>query len=346
MKWWVCVVLWIVGVIVVFVVVGVIFWNVSFWFGVWIICFVFDFVGLYNVEIVVEYVFDDIYVDFDFVYDEFLVEGWFDVFCFVDVDVLLLIIFWVYGGVFIVGQKELLWNYFQVFVLYGFIVVNVEYIYVFEVVYLMLICQVDCVIDYVVVYVEKFGVDLECFVFVGDFVGVYIVVQLVMVIVQFDYVEVVGLLVFVVLDQFCGVVLFSGFYDFIIVDYDNDMFGFFMCIVMWLYFGMKFFFDVEEFCYMVFLKYVDVEYLLILVFIGLVDLFLKQNQEWVQVLDGVGVDIMELFFDLVMIFDMVGYEYQLVFDILQVKQVMVVQVVFFCDVIGVEMCEGVVDVWC
>ncbi|MBO3663815.1 alpha/beta hydrolase [Microbacterium stercoris] len=345
MKRWRRIVLWIVGVVAVLAVAGVVFWNVSPWPGVWLLRSAPDPAGLSNAETAGKYVPADIHADLDLVYDDSSAEGRLDVFRPEDADESLPTVLWVHGGAFIAGQKEPLRNYLQVLASHGFTVVNIEYTHAPEATYPTPIRQVDRAIEYVVAHAEELGADPERLVLAGDSAGAHIAAQSAMAIAQPDYAEAAELSTSIRPDQLRGVVLFSGPYDPTTVDYDNDTFGFFMRTVMWSYSGTKSFLEDEKFRYTALPQHVDADYPPTLVSTGPADPLLKQNLEWVDALDGAGVDVTELFFDPATTPDTVGHEYQLALDTPQAKQALIAQVAFVRDVTRAEMRAGVSDGW-
>ncbi|MGV2982127.1 alpha/beta hydrolase [Microbacterium sp. AGC85] len=336
---------WIVGGLIALLVAALIFWNASPWPSVWLLRSAPDPGGLANAEAAGRYVPDDIRADLDVVYDASSAEGRVDVFRPDDTEDALPTIFWVHGGSFIAGEKEALRNYLQVLASHGFAVVNVEYTHAPEAVYPGPIEQVDSAMAHVIAHAEEFHVDQDRIVLAGDSAGAHIAAQAAMAIAQPDYAEAAGLPAAIEPEQLVGTVLFSGPYDVTTVDYDNELFGFFMRTVMWSYSGTKSFLDDERFLYTALPQYVDGDYPPTFVSTGPADPLLGQNEEWAEALTAVGVDVTTLFFDADSTPDTVGHEYQLALDTPQARQAMIEQVAFLRAVTGAADRAGVSDSW-
>ncbi len=336
---------WIGGGLVALVVAGVIFWNVSPWPSVWLLRAAPDPGGLENAEAAGRYVPDDIHADLDVVYDDSSNEGRLDIFRPDDTAAALPTVFWVHGGSFIAGQKEALRNYLQVLASHGFTIVNVEYTHAPEAVYPGPIVQVDSAIAHVVAHAEEFHVDPDRIVLAGDSAGAHIAAQTAMAIAQPEYAEAADLPASIAPEQLAGTVLFSGPYDPTTVNYDSELFGFFMRTVMWSYSGTKSFLDDETFLYAALPQHVDGDYPPTFVSTGPADPLLGQNEEWVAALTATGVDVTTLFFDAEATPDTVGHEYQLALDTPEAQQAVIEQVAFLRAVTGAADREGVSDSW-
>ncbi len=336
---------WIAGSLVVVVVAGVIFWNVSPWPGVWLLRSAPDPAGLENAEAARQYVPDDIHANLDVVYDRTSADGRLDVFRPDDAGPALPTVFWVHGGAFIAGEKEPIRDYLRVLASHGFTVVNVEYTHAPEAIYPGPVVQVNQAIAHVIENAVDFHVDPERIVLAGDSAGAHIAAQTAMAIAQPGYADAAGLPAAVAPGQLAGTVLFSGPYDPTTVDYHNDQFGFFMRTVMWAYSGTKEFLHDEEFLYTSLPQHVDREYPPTFVSTGPADPLLAQNEEWAAALKEAGVDVTPLFFDTATTPETVGHEYQLSLHTPQAKQAMVDQVAFLRNVTGAEERTGVSDSW-
>lgn len=336
---------WIGGVLVVLVVSGLIFWTVSPWPSIWLLRSAPDTGTLENTETAGTFVPDDIHVDLDVVYDESSDEGRLDVFRPDDAGPMLPTVFWIHGGGFIAGEKEPLGNYLQVLASHGFTVVNVEYTHAPEATYPGPILQVDRAIEHVLEHADEFHVDPDRIVLAGDSAGAHIAAQTAMTIAQPDYAASAELPSPLGPEQLRGTVLFSGPYDPTTVDYDNDLFGFYMRTVMWSYSGTKTFLDDETFLYAALPQHVDAAYPPTFVSTGPTDPLLGQNEEWVAALTAAGVDVTTLFFDAESTPETVGHEYQLALDTPQAKRAMIEQVAFLRAVTGAEDRVGVSDSW-
>lgn len=336
---------WIAGTLTALIVAGVIFWNISPWPGVWLLRSAPDPGGMENAEMVQKYVPDDIHADLDVVYDESSPEGRVDVFHPDDAESALPTVFWVHGGSFIAGEKEALRNYLQVLSSHGFTVVNVEYTHAPEAVYPGPIVQVDSAIAHVVAHADEFFVDPDRIVIAGDSAGAHIAAQTAMAIAQPSYAEAAGLPASISPEQLSATILFSGPYDPTTVNYDSELFGFFMRTVMWSYSGTRAFLDDEAFLYTALPQHVDGDYPPSFVSTGPADPLLAQNEEWVEALTAAGVDVTTLFFDAATTPDTVGHEYQLALDTPQAQQAMIEQVAFLRQVTSAEMRDGVSDAW-
>ena len=336
---------WVGGSLVALIVAGVVFWNVSPWPSVWLLRSAPDPAGLENAEAATRYVPDDIHGDLDVVYDETSPDGRLDVFRPEDAGTALPVIFWVHGGAFIAGEKEPVRDYLRVLASHGFTVVNVEYTHAPEATYPRPVEQVDEAIAHVVEHAAEFHADPDRIVLAGDSAGAHIAAQTAMAIAQPDYAQAAGLPAAVAPDRLVGTVLFSGPYDPTTVDYDNELFGFFMRTVMWSYSGSKDFLRDEHFLYTALPQHVDAAYPPTFVSTGPADPLLRQNEEWVAALTEAGVEVSPLFFDATTTPDTVGHEYQLSLDTPEAKQAMVEQVAFLRGVTGAEERAGVSDSW-
>lgn len=336
---------WIGGALVALIVAGLVFWAVSPWPSVWVLRAAPDPGGLDDAATAASYAPADIHADLDVVYDEGSAEGRLDVFRPDDAGPALPVVFWVHGGAFIAGEKEPLRGYLQVLASHGFTVVNVEYTHAPEAVYPGPIEQVDRAIEHVMEHAAEFHADADRIVLAGDSAGAHIAAQTAMAIAQPDYAAAAGLPAAVAPDQLVGTVLFSGPYDPTTVDYDNELFGFFMRTVLWSYSGTKSFLDDPAFLCTALTQHVDAAYPPSFVSTGPADPLLRQNEEWVAALEGAGVDVTPLFFDAATTPESVGHEYQLALNTPEARQAMVAQVAFLRSVTGAEPRAGVSDAW-
>lgn len=256
---------------------------------------------------------------------------------------------WVHGGGFIAGSKDQMANWLRIVASSGFVVVGVNYTVAPTANYPTPVVQVSRAISRLVARSAKFHIDPNRLVVGGDSAGAHIATQATLALTDTEYAARSGLrsagLVPLSSAQIVGSASFSGVFDPFSIRYDRGVAGFFARTILWAYSGEKRVQSGGGFDEADLPREVTQTFPPTFVSTGPGDPLLGQNREWARALRAVQVPVTTKFFDARTTPDSVGHEYQMHLNTVQGRGGVTAFVAFVRRITGAPRVEGAADTW-
>ncbi len=147
---------------------------------------------------------------------------------------------WVHGGAFVAGSKDGIENYAVMLASEGYAVVGVDYEWAPEIKYPGQVRQIEECLKELGNVKDKYNLDLNNIILVGDSAGTHIAAQAVLLATNSAYEEVLGVNSQINSDSLKGAILYCGPYDVSkMLNTGNKTFDFFATRIGWAIFGKK-----------------------------------------------------------------------------------------------------------
>jgi acetyl esterase/lipase len=124
------------------------------------------------------------------------------------------VIFWIRGGGWIAGRKEMVSNYAKILTHYGYTVITTEYSLAPERTYPTPLRQVNAALRYLVTNSKKHRINMSRTVIGGDSGGAQIAAQTGIILTDSSYAKRLGITPGIISDNLWGMILYCGMYDF------------------------------------------------------------------------------------------------------------------------------------